>query len=408
DGSFTPKTEYTDFTVDRKLGRVTFVAAPPNPPIIGTDNVYFTVYKTNTQYLDRINKSDVCTLYGSNGARDRVFCTGGGNKNNDYHSALNDCTYFGDLNYSVMGGDDSTIMGYTVINDRLASHLNMSEDDTNIILREGIILEGKTQFRLAGGLQGEGAVSKHTFGVLATEPVFCTKNGVSAVTSADYSNERYAQNRSYYVDRLLKKQDLKNSYACMYNGFYVLAAGEYIFALDGAQPSVEKNLPYATRLYEGYVRNGIGARVIWNQDGVLMFGTSKGEIKAFYSETNSLMSYNDDGKAIKAVWATPFITGREFCNKKKFKKIALLLGAAVATGCRIWALYDGISQLIYDYDGTARYFAFSQLQFSKISFKTDKSSQIIEEKLSGIKPDSKKVQFIFENDQLNEPFSLEE
>ncbi|MEG2144415.1 MAG: hypothetical protein RRY40_03695, partial [Oscillospiraceae bacterium] len=150
------------------------------------------------------------------------------------------------------------------------------------------------------------------------------------------------------------------------------------------------------------------ARVIWNQDGVLMFGTSKGEIKAFYSETNSLMSYNDDGKAIKAVWATPFITGREFCNKKKFKKIALLLGAAVATGCRIWALYDGISQLIYDYDGTARYFAFSQLQFSKISFKTDKSSQIIEEKLSGIKPDSKKVQFIFENDQLNEPFSLEE
>lgn len=407
DGSYTQKTEGSDFTVDRTLGKVTFATAPPEPSVTGKDNVFITYAKTVEGYADRINKATVCSLYGSYGALDRVFCAGGYKGNYDYYSQLNDPTYFGDLSYSIIGGDNSNIMGYTIINDRLATHLDDSYNDTNTIFREGVILNDKTIFRLTGSCQGDGAASKYAFAVLSAEPVYMAKRGVYAVTSTDYTNEKYAQNRSYYIDELLTKQDLSTAYSCVHDGFYLVAAGEYIFALDSLQLSRERNLPYSTRLYEGYARNGINARILWEQDGEVWFGTETGAIKQFYTDKNLLASYNDEGRAIPAVWSTPFIDGSEFHYKKKYKRIAVLLGAAVATSCRIYAEYDGIKELIYDYDGIARYFSYSQFQYSKMSYKTDQTAQLIIEKLSGIKPDSRKVKFIFENDLLDEPFALE-
>lgn len=101
------------------------------------------------------------------------------------------------------------------------------------------------------------------------------------------------------------------------------------------------------------------------------------------------------------------IYGQRFSKQKADEKNCRSLGPAVATSCRIWAIYDGERELVYDYDGEARYFTFSQFTFSKLTFKTDKTAQKIIEKLSGIKPKNGII-FEFENDIINEPFSLEE
>ena len=148
----------------------------------------------------------MCTLYGSNGGRDRIFCAGDNNK--DFYCEFNDPLFWGDLSYTNLGSDSSKIMGYSIVSDKLVTHLDYADDDTTAILRESFVIENKTQFRLAGSYQGNGAISKHAFGVLATEPMYPTVDGISAVTPADYTTERSAQIRSYYINRTLKKQDL--------------------------------------------------------------------------------------------------------------------------------------------------------------------------------------------------------
>ena len=82
-----------------------------------------------------------------------------------------------------------------------------------------------------------------------------------------------------------------------------------------------------------------------------------------------------------------------------------MIGSAVATGVKISAIYDGVCEVQADYDNSARYFSFSKLTFSKLSFKTDTSAHVLKEKIS-IKPDSRKLQFVFENGILNEPLAL--
>lgn len=404
-GGFDTYTEGTEFTVDRALGQVTFKAVPPAPVVIGQDNVFITAAKTNPDYAGKINKAVVCTVYGSNGGRDRIFCAG--DNNTDYYSEFNDPLYFADIAYTALGSDNSRIMGYTVINDKLATHLDKSSDDTNVILRESITIEEKTKFRLIGSYQGTGAISKYAFSTLANEPIYPTVDGIVAVTPADYTSERSAQDRSYYINRLLKQQNLANSYGCVFNNFYMLAVGNYIFALDSLQVSRTRDEPYSRRQYEGYVRDGVKARIIWEENEKLYFGGENGIIDVFFTDIKKLSSFNDEGRKISAKWTTPPFMGRDFQNKKQMKRIAVLLGAAVATSCRIWAIYDGERELVYDYDGEARYFTFSQFTFSKLTFKTDKTAQKIIEKLSGIKPKNGII-FEFENDIINEPFSLEE
>ena len=295
-GGFDTYTEGTEFTVDRTLGKITFSNVPPAPVVSGEDNVFITASKTNEEYKANINKALVCTLYGSNGGRDRIFCARDNNK--DFYCEFNDPLFWGDLSYTNLGSDSSKIMGYSIVSDKLVTHLDYADDDTTAILRESFVIENKTQFRLAGSYQGNGAISKHAFGVLATEPMYPTVDGISAVTPADYTTERSAQIRSYYINRTLKKQDLSTSYGCIYNDFYMLAVGQYIFALDSLQVSTTRDMPYSTRQYEGYMMDKINARILWEHNGILYFGTENGSVDEFFTDYNLLSSYNEEGRKI--------------------------------------------------------------------------------------------------------------
>lgn len=429
DLTYSDLVENTDFTVNRILGTFT-LAEPKKTPVDGQDNITVTYAKTVEGYADRIKKCDICTLYGMNGQRDRLFVSGNPNfPNYDWYCKANDPAYFADIWYCVLGQDDSSIVGYSILNGQLLTFKDGAANDSNIIIRAGVYDENTKQntFITNGNYEAAGALSKYTFANLKNEPIYLTVDkSVHAVTPSDVLGERSSQERSYYIsEALAKENDIRDSYAIRYKDFYMLAVGEKIYILDSAQASYERNTPYSTRQYECYLWTGIGARVLADINGILYFGTADGKIKRFFSDDlgDKSSGYTDDGviteKTITAdgqeiktkesypcYWETAeiYTGGTDHMElKKTFKHLVVALNAFAHTGCRIWAKIDGIWELIFDYDSSANYFDWRDIDFDDFSFRTDATPTLI-----GGKFKAKKllhIQFRFENSKP-QPFSI--
>jgi hypothetical protein len=411
DGTFSPLTEGTHFTVNRITGQVTFNTAPGESPIEGEDNVYITYAKTVTGYADRINKCDISIIYGLNGARDRLFVSGNPDlPHYDYCSEMNDPTYFGDLSYSVIGQDSSRIMNYSIVNDYLVTHKDNAENDDNTNLRSGTLINNEIVFVSQGSYQTAGALAKYSFANLENEPLYVTRDkNISAVTPSDVLGERFSQERSYYLSGDLEaEENLENAYACTHDRFYYLACANTIYVLDSMQYSVSKERPLSHRQYEGYYFPGVAARVMWEENGELYFGTSSGAIFKFVPG----LPYDDDAAgnrhAISAWWDTPVLDGKSFADKKTFVYIAVRLASALFTGVRISAYITGKWNVLKDYTGEANFSSLSNstcvLSNSEFSFSTDISPKTLGSKIKEKNQD--KIQFRFENSLLNNTFGL--
>ena len=406
-GTWVEKTEGDDFSVDRTNGVINFTSAPGVSPVTGEDNVKITAYRTVEGYADRINKCSIGTQYGINGSMDRLFLSGNPDYiNQDWFSEQNEPTYFADTSYGSLGTAKSAIMGYSVINNYLAAHKDENETDQFIVLREGVIVNDKPAFRTVNTLQGAGAIAKDSFGYLSSEPLFLTRLGVYAITAQDITGEKYGQNRSFYLNgKLLKEPNLDKAFSFVYKDMYWLCVNNVAYILDGLQPlQTDKSLPYSTRQYVGFYRTNIPANCMWENNGKLYFGSTDGKICEFYSEPDSLFSYNDNGKPIEAVWETPDIDGKLFYKNKTFRYLAVRLKSAVATTLEIYVQKRGIWSFIKKDKYSARYLSFSNAIFSKFSFSSDQTQKIISSKLRVKKVDKARFQFI--NAELNEPFGL--
>lgn len=406
-GDWIEKTYGTDFTCNYTDGIITFVTAPGVSPVTGEDNVKITAYRTVEGYADRINKCTIGILYGVNGASDRLFVTGNPDYiNYDWYSAQYDPTYFTDTSYSMLGTSSSAIVGYSIISNYLAAHKDWMERDQNIILRQGDLVDSEPSFRIINTLQGAGAIAPFSFAYLSTEPLFLTKQGVYAVTAQDITGEKYAQNRSYFLNgKLLDEPNLETAFGFVYKDMYWLCLNNVAYILDGLQPlQTDRSMPYATRQYAGFYRTNLPARVMWEKDDICYFGTEDGRICEFFTDKYALASYADDGEPIEAIWETPDIDGKLFYKNKTLRYIALRLDAALATSVSIWVMNRGIWQFIKKDDTSGRYFSFAKLVFSKMSFSGDKTQHTISTKVRVKKVDKFRLRLV--NDDLNEPFGL--
>lgn len=406
-GDWVEKKEGTDFTVNRDTGVVTFTVAPGASPVTGEDNVKITAYRTVEDYADRINKCTFGTLYGMNGGNDRLFLSGNPDKiNYDWYSQQYDPTYFPDTNYSRLGSDNSAIVGYSVISSYLATHKDANEREQNIIMRSATNLNDKVVFRVTNTLQGAGAIATNSFAYLQTEPLFLTNQGIYAVTAQDITGEKYAQNRSFFLNgKLLKETDLDKAYACVFNDMYWLCVNGNCYILDGLQPAMtDKQMPYATRQYCAFYRTNVPAHLMWVFNNELWFGTEDGKVCKFHTDKTSQNAYNDNGEPIIATWETPDIDGQLFYKNKTLRYLAVRVESAIATSLSIYAMERGLWELIKTDNLFARYFTFSQLTFSKFSFSCDKTQKICRTKLRIKKVDKFRIKLV--NDQINEPFGL--
>lgn len=406
DGTWNEVKEDGGIAVDRVARKVTFATAPGASPIEGKENVRICFQKLVYDYADRINHCDVSILYGVNGAADRLFATGNPKyPNQDWYSQMNDPTFFGDLWYSVLGQDSSRILGYSVVNDRLAAHKDEGEDGRNVILRNGTLQNGAAAFPIVNALQGAGAVGKYTFAYLQNEPLFLTRTGIMAITPADITGERYAQNRSSLIDKALTAEaELEEAVGCAYQDLYILSVNGRCYVLDGMQKKYERNAPYSSFQYECYHWTNVPARIMWERDGRLWFGTETGQIYRFYGDPEAQGSYNDAGAPIQAHWDLPDVDGKYFHKNKTFRYFSVRLASAIATGVKVYAQKKGIWSLLFDAGARARYLDFGYIDFAKFTFSSDATPKTIGVKIKQKKVD--KIRFRLENNELNEPFGL--
>ena len=406
-GGWVNKTENIDFTVNRETGVITFLVAPGETPVSGTDNIKIIASRTVDGYADRINTCCVGIQFGVNGASDRLFLAGNPELiNYDWYSGQNDPTYWSDTAYSVLGQSDAAIVGYSVVNARLAAHKNGQDAERNCIVREGNLVDNQPAFPIVNILQGEGAVGRYTFGYLQTEPLFLTALGVYAITAQDITGEKYSQLRSFYLNgQLLEEADMENAYSCVYRDMYWLALNGKVYVLDGLQAAqTDRSAPYATRQYAGFLLTDIPARVLWVDGGALWFGDEDGKVYAFHTDPHALLSYNDDGRPIYACWRTMDVAGKNVYRAKNFSRLYVELASAAATGLKAFARVSGLWEELWADTTSARYFDFANVDFGKITFSGDTNPKTIGEKISIKKVD--KAGFRIENGELNEPFGL--
>lgn len=419
-GAWIHKTEDTDFTVDRTNGIVTFTTAPGVSPLDGEDNVKIRAYRSAEDDSEKIKKCTVGALFGVNGTSDRLFLSGNPDyPNNDWFCEQYDPTYFPDTGYSILGQENSAIVGYAIINNYLAAFKDENEPSQSVFIREGDLITKEVQtslgttieitepaFKLINTLQGASAYGKYTFAYLQTEPLFLTKKGIFAITAQDITGEKYGQNRSFYLDgELLKESNLDSAYACVYDNMYYLAINGNVYLLDGLQATrTDRSEPYSTRQYVAFHWNNIPASIIWTDNDYLWFGTVDGKICRFYTDVEALDSYNDDGEPIDAWWETPDLDGKLFFKNKTFRYYAVRLMAALRTSVKMWAMKNGVWTLIKYEDKTGRYFDFENIDFENFTFSTDQSEKVAHTKIKVKKVD--KARFKLQNDIVNEPFGL--
>lgn len=418
-GDFQELVENTGFTVNRTTGVVTFTTAPGPSPIMGTDNVKIQAYKTFEGYSDRINHCTIGAMFGVNGAHDRIFLSGNPDSgidedtdepytfiNCDWFSGQYDPTYFADINYSKLGSDNSAIMGYSIINNYLAAHKDTRELTQSILIREGDLVDDQPVFKLINTLQGAGAISKYCFSYLETEPVFLTQLGVYAVTAQDVTGEKYAQDRSYYLEgKLLKEEGLENAHGFAWRDYYMVSINSHLYILDGLQPmQTDRSRPYATRQYAGFYFTNIPATCFFEKDGALYFGSESGKMYRFYQDDKDIYSYNDDGEAINAIWETVDISEKLFYKKKTYRYLAVRCLPEIVSSIRTFAQKEGIWQEIKDDQTKIKYFSYANLIYSKFTYSTNKTQKISSTKIRLKKLDH--VRFRFQNGVLNEPLGI--
>ena len=416
-GDLEEKEEDTDFTVDREAGTVTLTTAPGTSPVTGEDNVKIQAYRTVEGYADRINHCTIGCMFGVNGANDRLFVSGNPDQgerdgalytfiNCDWFSQQYDPTYFADVWYSKLGSDTSAIMGYSIINNYLAAHKDYNELSQSILIREGDLIDDEPVFKLINTLQGAGAISKYCFSYLATEPVFLTRLGVFAVTAQDITGEKYAQDRSYYLEgKLLKEADLENAFAYTWKDYYILCINDHLYILDGLQPMhTDKSRPYATRQYAGFYFTNVPASCFFEINSELYFGSADGKIYKWHTDEKLLASYNDDGEPIEALWETADISEKLFYKKKTYRYIAVRCMPEISSSINVYAQKNGIWELLKGDTTTLKYFSYKYLIYSKLTYQTNKTQRVTATKIRLKKLDH--VRFRFENGKLNEPLGI--
>lgn len=411
-GGWDEKIEGTDFNVNRGAGFVDLYNAPAAPVVTGEDDVKILAYRTVPGYKERVTKCTNGTLFGVGGAEDRLFLTGNPDYPNwDFYSEQYNPSYFPDTGYSALGSEQSAIVGYALVNNYLAAFKDGFDRSQTVFIREGDLVVDSNNvsqpaFKLINSLQGNGVVAPYAFGYLTTEPLFLTKSGIYAITAQDITGEKYSQNRSFYLNGSLTKEDhLEEAVATTFNDMYVLAVNNQLYILDGLQATrTDRSEPYATRQYVGFHCKDVPAVCLWTDNEALWFGTSDGKVCVFNTDIEDPESYSDDGKPIYCCWETPDLDGKLFYENKTFRYFAIRMMKVLRTSAKLYSEKLGAWTFIKEDRTAGLTFDFENIDFEAFSFSTDRSEKVVHTKVRVKKVD--KARFRVENGKLNEPFGL--
>lgn len=407
-------TETVPSAIDRANGTVTFTTAPAAPLAGQADGLVVQFPHTVEGYSDRVDKCSILATYGV-GTNDRLVISGNPDfPGLDWISGYNDPAYFPDLGYSVVGAENTPIVGYCRVGSYQAVVKADNGADSTVFLRRGELSDsGDARFLLQQAIAGVGSVSRGSFGSLLDDPLFLSGNGIMAIASNSITSEKIAQGRSWYVNARLNAEENKaDAEAVVWNGLYLLSfPNGHVYVMDGRQNKSYQSRSMGDFVYECYYWENIPARcwlcVKGPEGEELYFGTEDGRICKMNSDMESVTRYSDGGAAIDAVWATKY----DDDGSPALMKTMLKRGCCVTI--KPYARSSGT--VYFRSDRTAGeekktaskimdILDFSDIDFERFTFNTDDSPQEIF--LNRKVKNYKRMQIVVRNSEPNEGFGI--
>lgn len=266
---------------------ITFNSAPPAPVVIGRDNVRIRFKSTTADQRNLINKCRFCAPFGYQGNNQRLFFSGNPEQPNvDWHSDLvasqPDPTYVPDDSFAVIGSQP--IIGYLRLSDgTLAILKHLTDTDCSIYYRTSNASGQYDIFPLLSGTKNVGCLSNYTCCNVENHAMFLGELGVfEAVTSSASSTlERYADNKSYYINKkLLLEDNLENAKAISIGSKYYLFINNKMFIADTSKSTLPKNgNVYQYEWFPCEWNTFVESALRWNNQ--LIIGDNIGNIKMF-------------------------------------------------------------------------------------------------------------------------------
>lgn len=297
----------TAFTLDAEAGCITFASANP-PAVVGEDNIMVEyTASTHSAASDAFFDSKAVAIYGT-GLINAVFVGGCDDDNFSsrvWYSKTGDPTYFPDLNYFVVGSNDTKIMGLIKVGEYLGCVKQGSSTDSTVYLAYPISFDDDTAYAVKQAVTGVGALSKRCFANVDDSSLFLSNEGIMAIEPTSTESERQVKNRSFYVNKkMLAEPDLQDAFAYVWDGLYILCVNTHCYILDSSQKSSWAN--EKTNLqYEAYYWENIPAIAFGSYGGFLWFGDENNRLCRFKTEQHDGTSaYSDNGVFIKFEWST--------------------------------------------------------------------------------------------------------
>lgn len=403
--------EVTGFTWEGDT--VTFATAPKAPDAGKADGLVIEYSHTIEGYADRINKCSIVSSYGISGD-DRLVLSGNPDFPNwDWISGFNEPTYFPDRGYAVLGSEDTAIMGYARVGSYQAIVKSDNGQEPTVYLRSGTInSEGVAQFTTQAAMSGVGAIAQGSFASLLDDPLFLSGTGVFAISVSDMTGSRVTQNRSFFLNpKLTREEGLTDAEGVAWKGMYLLALPSgHVYVLDGRQEKSYRSAAMADFIYEAYYWENVPAqtwlKVERAQDEWLYFGTEDGRICKINSDIVS-GRYSDDGEAIPAVWATKYDDdGSPSYYKTLLKKgccvtlkpMSRSSGTVYLRTDRSAGEEQAVAQDLMDI------FSWEDIDFSRFTFNSDDGPQeiFLQKKIKNYK----RLQVIVKNEEIDEGFGV--
>lgn len=307
-GDYVTLTKGSGYTVDYVTGKITFPSAKP-PVVTGEDNILVEYTATGTSpAAEQLRQCTVASVYNS-----RIFLSGasGTYKSYVWYSAYEDATYFPDLSYFVVGDDFTSVMGLIDLGEYLGIVKESNPESSTIFLAYSLTFDENSTYAVRQSITGVGAISEKSFNSLNGEQVFLSEDGlygISAVMSSENGNyfaTATVQNRSYYVNKkLLAEANLKDSVSVVWDRFYILCVNDHCYIMDGTQKNSWET-QRSNLQYECYYWENVPATAFCVHNEELWFGTADGKLCRFKSIAEfGSEAFNDDGMPIESHWTT--------------------------------------------------------------------------------------------------------
>jgi hypothetical protein len=248
-------------------------------------------------YRERIGGCRFGTVFGVDGASDRLFLTGNPRmKNVEFFSQVDDYSYFPDTSTVTVGSNDAAIVGYLRLSDGTLAVFKEKKDmgEATIYYRtgryqtytdeDGDLDRIDAVFTTVAGNMGEAMISRFASRDFGGDKLFLSENGVFAVTLSEniVVGERYSRERSRRINaRLTKEAELGEACAIVHKNKYYLALNGNVYVADARYRSTHSDNMDSAWGYEWYFLSGIPARVLAEVDGTLWFGTEDGRLCLF-------------------------------------------------------------------------------------------------------------------------------